>query len=284
MIRYGAHSYLFIDRWSNETLPVLETAKELEIEVFEIAIGDDVFFDRQSTRRKAEELGITITTGPGGIWPIEYDLSSDNPEERQQGLEWHKKQVDVSAEMGAFAYTGALYGHPGVVKRRIPPVDEYKWTAEGLHALAEYARKQGVVIALEPMSHFRTHVVNTPDQLMRIIRQADHDNLRALLDTYHLVTEIRDYAEGIRSVRERLIGFHACENDRGVPGGGIIPWDTVFATLKEIEFDGYLMLETYNSALDDFAYQRGIFQDVCPDPVEFVRQGFGFIRRHLEVR
>ena len=284
MIRYGAHSYLFTERWSDESLPILETAKELEIEVFEIAIGDDVFFDRQATRTKAEELGISLTTGPGGIWPMECDLSSDNPEERQQGLEWHKQQVNVSAEMGAFAYTGALYGHPGMVKRRIPPADEYAWTAEGLHALAEYAETQGVTIALEPMSHFRTHVVNTPGQLMQIIRQADHENLRALLDTYHLVTEIRDYAEGIRSVSERLIGFHACENDRGVPGGGIIPWDTVFATLQEIEFDGYIMLETYNSSLDDFSHQRGIFLDVCPDPVEFVRQGFGFIRRHLEAK
>ena len=97
-----------------------------------------------------------------------------------------------------------------------------------------------------------------------MITLTEHDNLKALLDTYHLVTEIRDYAQAIRTVRERLIGFHACENDRGVPGGGIIPWESVFTTLKEIEFDGFIMLETYNSSIGDFSYQRGIFLDVCP--------------------
>ncbi len=284
MIQYGIHSYLFTDRWSDECLPILETAKELGVEVVEIAIGDDIYFTQHATRAKAEELGIVLTTGPGGEWPMECDLSSDDVEERQQGLEWHKRQVDTTAEIGAVAYTGALYGHPGIVKRRLPPADEYQWTADGLHKLAEYAATHGVMILLEPMSHFRTHLVNTPDQLVQLITLADHDNLWALLDTYHLVTEIRDYAAGIRAVRDRLRGFHACENDRGVPGGGLVPWETVFATLQDIEFDGYIMLETYNSSIDDFSYRRGIFQNVCPDPVEFVRTGFAFIRQHLEGR
>jgi D-psicose/D-tagatose/L-ribulose 3-epimerase len=135
------------------------------------------------------------------------------------------------------------------------------------------------LIALEPMSHFRTHVVNTPAQLMRLITLADHPNLRALLDTYHLVTEIRDYARAIRTVRNRLLGIHACENDRGVPGGGLIPWKQVFTALREIEFQGYLLLETYNSSLDDFAYRRGMFHNVCPDAQAFVRQGLTFLRQ-----
>ncbi len=282
MIQYGVHSYLFTDHWSDEGLPILEIAKTLGAELFEIAIGDDVFFDRQATRAKAEALEMLLTTGPGGKWPVECDLSSDVPAERRQGLEWHKKQVDVSAEIGAFAYTGALYGHPGVVKRRRPPADEYAWTAEGLHALAEYAQKQGVMLALEPMSHFRTHLVNRPEQLMQLLELAEHDNLKALLDTYHLVTEIRDYGAAIRSLGKRLLGFHACENDRGVPGGGIVPWDSVFSALKAIEFDGYILLETYNSSIDDFSCQRGIFLDVCPEPLSFVREGFAFIRQHVE--
>lgn len=282
MIKYGAHCYLFTDRWSDKSLHILETAKKLEVEVFEVAVGDDVIFTPELTRRKAEELGIALTTGPGGYWPLEKDLSSDDAEERRQGLEWHKKQVDVTAEIGAMAYTGAMYGHPGVVKRRVPPPDEYRWTAEGLHMLAEYAEKQGVIIALEPMSHFRTHVVNRPEQLIQLITLADHGNIKALLDTYHLVTEIRDYAKAIRTVGEHLIGFHACENDRGCPGGGIIPWESVFSTLEEIQFEGFIMLETYNSSIDGFAYQRGMFHNVCPDARDFVREGFAFIRSHLE--
>ncbi len=57
--------------------------------------------------------------------------------------------------------------------------------------------------------------------------------------------------------------------------------ETVFGALKDIEFDGCILLETYNSSIDNFAYQRGMFHDVCPDGREFTRKGFAFVRKHL---
>jgi hypothetical protein len=42
-------------------------------------------------------------------------------------------------------------------------------------------------------------------------------------------------------------------------------------------------LETYNSGLGDFAYERGIFQDLCPDGRAFVEKGIAFLRA-LEAR
>ena len=267
---------MFTERWSDAGLDLLDQVRALGAESFEIAIGDDVKFDPALARRRAEELGLQLTTGPGGLWPMECDLSADDAGQRQRGLAWHKRQVDLPARpCGAMAYTGALYGHPGAVQRRIPPPGEHERTAEGLHALAEYAAAQGVQIVLEPMSHFRTHLVNTPEQAMRLVETAGHPNLRVLLDTYHMVTEVRDFAAAIRTVGDRLWGLHACENDRGVPGGGLVPWEAVFGALQGISFRGYLVLETYNSSLGDFAYRRGIFQNVCPDGAAFVRQGLG---------
>jgi D-psicose/D-tagatose/L-ribulose 3-epimerase len=277
-MRYGAHCYLFTRRWSDADVRFLDVAAELGLEMFELSVGDDVVFDPRLTGRRAADLGLDLLLGPGGLWPLDCDLSSDDPAERAKGLAWHKRQVDLAAELGAVAYAGSLYGHSGVVKRRRPPADEFPRTAEGLHALAEYGAARRVAIALEPMSHFRTHLVNTPTQLMRLIGLADHPNLRTLFDTYHAVTEVRDYAAGLRAFGRRLLAVHACENDRGVPGGGLVPWDAVFGALAEIGFDGYIGLETYNSSLDDFAFERGMFHNVCPDGRAFVREGVAFLR------
>jgi D-psicose/D-tagatose/L-ribulose 3-epimerase len=196
-------------------------------------------------------------------------------------LTWHRKQIDLAAELGAVAYTGALYGHPGTVKRRMPPADEYPRTADGLHRLAEHAASRGVALAVEPMSHFRTHIANTPAQIMHLGALADHPNLGILLDTYHMITEVRDFGAAIRAVGDRLWGLHACENDRGVPGGGLVPWGQVFAALRDITFDGFVLLEAYNSSLNDFAFRRGMFHNVCPDGAEFARTGLAFLRRGL---
>lgn len=283
-MKYGAHCYIFTDRWSDHALPILDRMKALGLDVAELSVGDDVIFTPALTKRRAEALGLTLVIGPGGAWPLSADLSSDEPEERRAGLAWHCRQVDLAAELGAMAYAGALYGHPGVVKRRRPPADEYPRTAEGLHRLAEYAAQRHVKIVLEPMSHFRTHLVNTAAQLMRLIDLADHSNLYALFDTYHLITEERDYAAALHTLAPRLWCVHACENDRGVPGGGLVPWNDVFDTLHEIGFDGPLTMEAYNSSIDDFAYQRGMFHNVCPDGDEFVRKGLTFLKSHVERR
>jgi len=277
-MKYGVHGYLFTRSWSDADLPCLDLARELGLDMFELSVGDDVVFSPPLTGRRAAALGLELIIGPGGLWPFDCDLSADDAGNRARGLSWHKRQVDLAAEIGASAYAGCLYGHPGVVKRRRPPADEIPRAAEGLHALAEYAAALRVAVVLEPMSRFRTHLVNTPAQLMRLISLAGHPNIRATFDTYHAVTEVRDYAEGLRVLGPRLALVHACENDRGVPGGGLVPWETVFRTLAEIGFDGAIGLETYNSSLGDFAFERGIFQDLCPDGRAFVEKGMAFLR------
>jgi hypothetical protein len=43
----------------------------------------------------------------------------------------------------------------------------------------------------------------------------------------------------------------------------------------------YIGLEGYNTALSDFGWRRGIFQDVCPDGDAFVRAGISHVRSLL---
>jgi len=277
-MKYGAHCYLFTDRWSDERLDLLDAAKELGLDCFEIAVGDDVQFTARTSRHRAVALGLELVISPGGQWPLECDLSAEDPARTAQGLAWHRKHLDLAGELGATAYTGALYGHPGVLHYRPLTTEEIKRLADALHQLAEQGERNGVKVVLEPMSHFRTHVANTPEQAMDLISAADHSNLYVLLDTYHMITEVRDYAQAIRTCRGRLWGLHTCENDRGVPGGGLVPWKAVFSALQEIDFRGSLILETYNSALGDFAYRRGMLHNICPDGFAFVRQGLAFLK------
>lgn len=281
-IKFGSHCYVFVDRWSDQCLPVLEQARELGLDCLEIAVGDDVSFSPQLIRRRATQLQLDLIISPGALWPPDCDLSLEGTQSRQLALSWHKQQVDLAGELGAVAYCGALYGHPGVVRRQRPCTDEFQRAAEGLNHLAEHGQRAGVAVVVEPMSHFRTHVVNTPAQAGEMVTLADHPNLHILLDTYHLLTEIRDYDAGIRKVKRHLWGVHACENDRGVPGEGLVPWDAIFRSLTEIGFAGYVLMETYNSSLGDFAFERGMFHNVCPDGPAFIRQGLAFLKQGFQ--
>jgi D-psicose/D-tagatose/L-ribulose 3-epimerase len=279
-MKLGAHIYLWMEKWSDAEVGLFDRARKLGLDTIELSVGLDVKFSAALTRRAAEAAGISLLVGPGGAWPDGADLSDESPANRQSALDFHKAIVDQTAELGGMAYAGALYGRPGKVLKRRPPPEEFARTAEGLHALAEHARKAGVKIVLEPMSRFRSHVANTPAQILDLVNQSNHANLYILLDTYHLVTEVRDYAAAIRSVSDRIWGLHACENDRGVPGGGLVPWPGVFAALKASKAE-YVGFEGYNTGLGDFGFRRGIFQNVCPDGDAFVRQAVAFTRKFL---
>jgi D-psicose/D-tagatose/L-ribulose 3-epimerase len=176
------------------------------------------------------------------------------------------------------AYAGAIYGHAGTVDRTRPPHECHARAAEGLHELAACAAQRGVRLVIEPMSRFRTHVANTPEQALRLIEMAGHPNLAALLDTWHMINEVRDYAAAVRAYGGLLWGVHACGSDRGAPGGDLVPWGALFGALAQVGFDGYMALETYNTSLPGFALRRGVFRDLCPDGDEFVRRGLEFLK------
>jgi len=278
-LKFGAHQFLWRSHWTDADLGILDTARELGCTLFEVSLGYDVRFDRPRLRRHAESLGMELTVGPGNLWPAECNISADDPQHRQLGLAWHKRTIEHATELGAAAYCGAIYSHPGHVCRRVPPADELPRTAENLHTLAEFADTLGVRVVIEPMSRFRNHLINTAAQAVNLLQLAMHPNLRVNLDTYHMITEERDYGAAIRSALPVLWGLHACENDRGVPGGGLVPWSDVFAALQEATSCVRLMLETYNTGPEGFGYSRGVFQNVCPDPERFVQQGLDFLRQ-----
>ena len=81
---------------------------------------------------------------------------------------------------------------------------------------------------------------------------------------------------------KHILHMHTCENDRCVPGGGLVPWASHFDSLYEVGFDGPLVMEAYNSSIGaapgDFAYSRGMFHNVCPDGAAFVRSGLAFLK------
>lgn len=276
--RLGCHQFLWKERWTDDDLPLLERVRALGCTVFEVSLGDDVRFDGPRLRRHAEALDIELSIGPGNVWPMECDISHDDAGHRARGLAWHKRILERAAECGAAAYCGALYSHPGRVCRRQPPPEEMPRAAENLRLLAEHAAGLGVRLVIEPMSRFRNHLVNTSGQAMRLADMAGHPNLSINLDTYHMITEERDYGAAIRRAASRLWGVHACESDRGVPGGGLVPWPAVFAALREVDGPVRLLFETYRTGPDGFGFERGIFQDLCPDPEAFVRQGLAFLK------
>jgi D-psicose/D-tagatose/L-ribulose 3-epimerase len=285
-VKYGAHIFLWAGRYDTAgVVAVLGRAVGLGLDFVEIACGDDVRLDAEAVANEAASRGLELVLSPGGQWPLDCDISLADPAQRRRGLDWHRRAIDFAAACRAVAYTGAIYGHPGRVSPAGPTAAELERVAAGLRELAGHAAGGGLRLVIEPMSHFRTHLVNTPNQALDLVGRCGHPNLGVLLDTYHLCTEITDFTAAIEAVLPHLWGMHACENNRGVPGTGILPWAAMLRPLARARWDGYVGFESYNSSLDSgaFARSRGMFHDVCPDGDDFVRRGKAFLEQGLRL-
>ena len=110
-----------------------------------------------------------------------------------------------------------------------------------------------VIIGLEPVNRYETYVVNTCEQALKLRDMIGEENVKIHLDTYHMNIEEKSFYEATKLAGENLIHYHLCENDRGIPGTGLVNWDEIFEALSEIGYKGYAALESFVDTTDNMS-------------------------------
>ncbi len=104
-------------------------------------------------------------------------------------------------------------------------------------------------------------------------------NVGIHLDTYHMNIEEKSWAEPIALAGKRLCHFHLCENDRGIPGSGLVDWEELFGALGTLHYDGYAGLESFVDVSDDMVAGTCVWRDLAPSGDVLVAEGTAFLRR-----
>ena len=74
-----------------------------------------------------------------------------------------------------------------------------------------------------------------------------------------------------------LIHMHLCENDRGIPGTGLVDWDGIFKALSEINYNGNAALESFVDTTNNM--NTWVWRQLAPDGDTLLRDGVAFIRQ-----
>src|SRR5438876_759926 len=86
-----------------------------------------------------------------------------------------------------------------------------------------------------------------PGRASEVVDALDSDALGLLLDTYHMNIEEKSPADAIRLAGERLVHVHASASDRGTPGADHLDWPAIAESLRAVEYDGPLCIESFTS-------------------------------------
>lgn len=222
-----------------------------------------------------EGLGRTAVA----VLPQGANLIGEEPEERTSAVDFLKGCVDASVELGAELLCGPVYSPVGRLVGRGPNEAEKARCVEGLKAVGEHAKGSGVAISVEPLNRFETYFLNCEADAAALANAVGMDNVGILYDTFHANIEEKDIAAAIRTGGKRINHVHISANDRATPGEDHIDYTTTFATLKEIGYNGWLMIEAFGMWLPDLAGATCIWRKMAPSEEHIARKGCAFIRK-----
>jgi len=268
---------LFRETFVEKDLPVLEKCRRMGFDAVEIIPFDPDHFPAAKVRAAAADLGLTINTGYG--MPLEYNTISPDAAVRRRGVEFSKRLVDLSNEAGAKVFGGMIYCGWGYLTGKFPTADEWKWGVEAYQEIAAYARScSPLILGIEPVNRFESHFINTAARAVEFIRAVGEPNVKVHLDTFHMIREEASIAGAVREAGADLGYVHACENQRGIPGTGLMPWREFFETLREVGYDGCITIESFDPDIENVAKLCCIWRKLCDSPEQLAEEGLRFLK------
>jgi D-psicose/D-tagatose/L-ribulose 3-epimerase len=256
-----------------------ELLREIGYDGVEIPIFDSEVDKYGRLGKRLDELGLVAL----GVTARTRDSSpiSPDPAVRARGLEATKAAVDACAALGARTLCGPIEAPLGEFSGTAPTRDEIARSVESLRAAAEYAATRDVTLVVEYLNRFEMYLVNCAEDAAALVREVDHPNCRLMYDTFHAHIEESDPRAALHACADVLVHFHASENNRGTPGTGQVDWDTTFAALAEIDYDGWVVIEAFGDSLPDLAAATKIWRRTFASEEQLARDGAAFLQGRL---
>ncbi len=256
-------------------------AKQFGFDWFEIPLETigDVDYRRAGKFLRDHGLGVSTCAAMGP----DRDLIHPDAAIRENGMNYIRQAVDATHALGATNLVGPIYSAVGRTWQQTADerARDLDLLVENLSALAAYANDQGVTLCLEPLNRFETSFINLAAQAIKVVDRVNHPGCQIMLDTFHMNIEEKDLGAAIRQTGKRLVHFHACENDRGAPGSGHVPWHSVAAALREIGYDGPVVIESFTPQVKSIARAAAIWREFEASPDALAEKGAQFLRELL---
>lgn len=275
---YGLNTFLFQSPFTNDSFHLIRKFKDWGFDSIEIAIEDVGHVDPSLLKRALDDNGmicgsVCAALGPG------RDLRGSK-QDQNTALDYMKGLLDIMPVFGSPVLVGPLYSTVGRAEPRDD--DEYKrqWdvVVKNLALLSSYAGDRNIKLAIEPLNRYETDFINTCSQAVKLVNDIGHNAAGLLLDTYHMNIEEKNSAAALRAAGNKLFHFHACGCDRGTPGNDHINWNDITAAIKEIKYDGSVVIESFTTDVKVIAKAASIWRDFEPSKEDIAIKGVKFLK------
>ncbi|MBU1822581.1 MAG: sugar phosphate isomerase/epimerase, partial [Bacteroidetes bacterium] len=113
-----------------------------------------------------------------------------------------------------------------------------------------------------------------------MVEEVGHPHLKIVLDTFHSNIEEKDIPASIRKIgKNRLCHVQGNESDRGTPGTGHLEWEGIRDALRDIGYDGAVVIETFGQPSKELARAACIWRPLANSADELASEGLAFYKQ-----
>ena len=278
-MKFGLNLLLWTANVDESLFPLLENIKEWGYDGVELPIFDFNVETFAKVGEKLKELGLGATAVT--VCTAEENPISPDPAIRAAGLARLKSAIDCVAAAGATHLCGPIHSALGEFSGQGRTDDEWNWGKDILGQAAEYAKEKNVTLVVEYLNRFECYFLNCAEDASRFCREVNHPNLKMMYDTFHANIEEKCPVGAIKACADQMVHVHISENDRSTPGTGGVNWESNFAGLKEVGYDGWLMIEAFGLALPELAAATKIWRRMYDSEEQLARDGLAFMKKGM---
>jgi len=278
-MKFGVNTFIWTAQFDGSSLPLLPAIKAHGFDGIEVPVFRPASFAADAIRKGTEANGLEVTTC--SVMVDGMSLIHAEAGIRKRTVAHLRDCIRATSDAGARMIAGPLYSPVGYLPGRRRTSDEWRWAVEGFQALGDALSENNVTLAIEPLNRFETFFLNTAADAAALCDAIDHPQIGILFDTFHANIEEKNIAEGYRTVGRHLKHVHMCENDRGTPGRGHVEWASVFQALRDLNYDGWLTIESFGFALGEISAAASIWRDIETSPESIAFEGIKFLKASL---
>lgn len=227
----------------------LDAAKQAGLDGVEVRAGDeaeelDIFKGGTRAKYKAQMQATALP-----VCSIMMGLLNNFPLATDpRAPAWMTQCIDAAKDLGAKTILVAFFGKGDLQSEKKIKEVEFKSAVQRIRNAAPYAQDAGVTLAVENML--------SAEQNLRLLEEIGHESVRLYYDVFNTgKTQKYDSPADIRLLKSRIAqihyknGPHYLDEDKPY-------FEAVSAAIKEINYQGWIVLETSNPSKDSIADAR----------------------------
>ena len=280
-VKFGVSTWLWTSPFTTETVELFPKIKSMGYDAVEIPVEYPEKINAKKVKDALDRHGLDAIVC--GAFGSSRDLTNDDPAVHENCFNYIIQCLDLCNEWNAKFLAGPMYSAVGKARMVSAEQRKIEWerAVSNIHKVSKLAHDRALEIALEPLNRFESDLINTAEDVMRLIKDVNHPSAKVLLDGFHMAIEERDLEKAITTVGDKLIHVQVSENYRGTPGTGQTPWDSFKRGLAIINYQGVVSIESFTPEIKELAGAVCIWKNLAPSQDGFAQEGITFLKKLL---